>query len=376
MLSQHDQKRLDLHYKRLQHSASTVLGYPIRSGFDYSALSKYLTIPLNNIGDPFHKTTLRLDTKEFEKEVLFFFAELLNAPVDDWWGYVTSGGTEGNFYGLYLARELYKNGVIYISSDVHYSIHKILRILDVEFRRIRSQENGEIDYSELHDALVCHQDRPAIVLANIGTTMTEAKDDVGCIKAMLKELRISDSYIHCDAALCGAIAPFLIPRPSFDFADGADSISISGHKFIGSPLPCGLVLARKDNARKISRSISYIDGLDATITGSRSGLAPLFFWYAIRSLGKSGLQKCVDQCLHMAAYAEQELCKLGVQAWRNPNAITVVMPEVCEWLKEKWQLATEPGRSHLVLMPHVTRQHVDKFIVDLDTSLSSGYKAG
>ena len=42
---------------------------------------------------------------------------------------------------------------------------------------------------------------------------------------------------------------FLEPRPAWDFEDGADSIAISGHKFIGAPIPCGTVLARRKSAR-------------------------------------------------------------------------------------------------------------------------------
>jgi len=39
------------------------------------------------------------------------------------------------------------------------------------------------------------------------------------------------------------ILPF-VPHPQpWDFRAGIDSISISGHKMIGAPLPCGVVLA-------------------------------------------------------------------------------------------------------------------------------------
>ncbi len=75
--------------------------------------------------------------------------------------------------------------------------------------------------------------------------MSEARDDIRAMRAILDDLATRERYIHCDGALSGGYAPFLDPRPPFDFADGADSISISGHKFLGSPIPCGIVLARK-----------------------------------------------------------------------------------------------------------------------------------
>ena len=47
--------------------------------------------------------------------------------------------------------------------------------------------------------------KPAIVLATFGTTMKEAKDDVGKIKLIMENLAIRDHYIHCDAALSRCI---------------------------------------------------------------------------------------------------------------------------------------------------------------------------
>jgi histidine decarboxylase len=365
MLSLEDRQRLDELYRRVQQQTTNYLGYPVSKDFDYSALLEFLKVPLNNLGDPFAESTWKVDSREFEREALSFFANMLRAPKDNWWGYITNGGTEGNLYGLYLARELYPEGIVYFSQDTHYSVSKNLHLLNMRHIMIRAQDNGEIDYEDLQETLRIHRDKPAIIFANIGTTMTEAKDDITKIRAIINKFAIANSYIHSDAALCGAIAPYLTPKPNFDFGDGADSISISGHKFIGSPIPCGIVLARKENVNRIARSISYIGSLDTTITGSRNGLTPLFMWYATRVLGEEGFRRRVGQSLAMAEYTERGLQKLGIDAWRNPNAITVVFPEVATWIKEKWQLATEPGRTHLILMPNVTREQVDSFLNDV-----------
>ncbi|WIO73514.1 histidine decarboxylase [Porticoccaceae bacterium LTM1] len=368
MLSRTDQTRLSSFFERVKSLTDDYLGYPVSKDFDYSELIPFLQVPLNNLGDPFAVSTWKVDSREFEREALGFFADLLRAPKDNWWGYITNGGTEGNLYGLYLARELYPNGIVYFSQDTHYSVSKNLHLLNMSHIMIRSQPNGEMDYQDLKETLRIHRDKPAIIFANIGTTMTEAKDDIGKIRDIINEFAIPNSYIHSDGALCGAIAPFLEPKPNFDFADGADSISISGHKFIGSPVPCGIVLARKSNVDRIARSISYIGSLDTTITGSRNGLSPLFVWYQTRSLGIEGFRRRVNHSLAMAEYTEQQLKALGLDAWRNPNAITVVFPEVAEWVKEKWQLATEPGRTHLILMPNVTKEQIDQFIADVKSS--------
>jgi len=306
-----------------------------------------------------------VETREFEREVLAFFAGLLRAPADDWWGYVTNGGTEGNLYGLYLARELHPNAIVYYSEQTHYSVAKNLHFLGMRHIMIRAQDNGEIDYDDLRETLRIRRDVAPIVFANIGTTMTEARDDVAKIRGIMDSMAIHDRYIHADGALSGAYLPFVTPRPAFDFADGADSISISGHKFLGSPMPCGVVLAKKHNVSRIARSIDYIGSLDTTITGSRNGFTPLVLWQRIHALGEAGLRERVTRALDLAAYAEKELKRARVPAWRNEPAITVVFPRVPAELREKWQLATQGDISHLIVMPGIEKPQIDAFVEEM-----------
>jgi histidine decarboxylase len=298
-------------------------------------------------------------------------ATLLRAPEDDWWGYVTNGGTEGNLYGLYLARELHPNAIVYFSQASHYSVTKNLHFLNMRHIMIREQENGEMDYDDLAETLNIHRDVPAIIFANIGTTMTEAKDDIERIQSILDDFAIVNRYIHCDAALSGIIAPFLTPRPAFDFADGADSVAISGHKFIGSPIPCGIVLAKKHSVDRIAQSIAYIGTLDTTVSGSRNGLTPLFLWYALRHFGTDGMRVRVNESLAVAAYAADRLNDIGIAAWRNENAITVVFPSPGPAIREKWQLATNGDQSHIVAIPGIENSDIDQFVNDMKAELEN-----
>ncbi|MBB5031854.1 PLP-dependent aminotransferase family protein [Prosthecobacter vanneervenii] len=127
-LSPADRRRLDELYKRLGACSARNVGYPTNQAFDYSELFRFLEFSINNVGDPFHSTNYRLNTMEFEREVLADFARYTRAPEGEWWGYVTSGGTEGNMYGLYVARELFPDGICYFSEDTHYSVAKVLRL--------------------------------------------------------------------------------------------------------------------------------------------------------------------------------------------------------------------------------------------------------
>jgi histidine decarboxylase len=341
------------------------IGYPISKDFDFSEVMPFLKYPINNVGDPFENSINKVKTHELEREVVGFFAKLFRADPNDYWGYVTNGGSESNLYGLYLARELYPKGMVYYSESTHYSIRKNIHLLNIPSIVIRSQENGEIDYSDLENTLRINRDKPAIILANFGTTMKEAKDDVSKIKTILRSLAIQDSYIHCDGALSGSYGPFIEPRVPFDFMDGADSISISGHKFIGSPIPSGVIITKRSNRDRIAKGISYIGSLDTTITGSRNGHCPLFLWYALKKMGVEGLRNRYLNSLVVAEYCETRLNEIGIPAWRNPNAITVVFPKVADTIIAKWQLATQETISHIICMPSVTKNQIDELISDI-----------
>ncbi|HTX59156.1 MAG TPA: histidine decarboxylase [Verrucomicrobiae bacterium] len=370
MLTQEDRARLDALYERIRHASGDSLGYPSAKDFDYADLARFLAYPVNNIGDPFAEATYKVETREFEREVVAFFAELMRAPQDDWWGYVTNGGSEGNLYGLYLARELHPDGIVYYSEHTHYSVSKNLHFLGMRHIMIRAQENGEIDYEDLRETLKIHRDVPPIVFANIGTTMTEARDDVGKIVEIANSLALRERYVHADAALCGGYAAFLEPRPSWDFEDGADSIAISGHKFLGAPIPCGVVVARRHNVQRIAHAIDYIGSLDTTISGSRNGITPVMLWKRIRELGPDGIRERIERSLANAAYLERRLNELGVKAWRNRNAITVVFPPLADEIRKKWQLATAGKIQHVLVLPNVTREQLDAFLEDVAASLA------
>ncbi len=368
-LSPQDKYRIDELYNKILEQYHYFVGYPCTGGFDYTELYRFLKFPLNNVGDPFLPGSYRVATRNIECEVLDWFAALHHISPDDYWGYVTNGGTEGNMYGLYLARELYPEGVVYYSQDTHYSVSKCMRVLKMQHIMLRSLPNGELDYDDLRETIQIHRNVPPIIFANIGTTMKEGKDDVGKIKQILDEFALPASYIHCDAALCGMTLPFIENAPVFDFRAGIDSMAISGHKFIGSPIPCGVVLARKRNVDRIARSIEYVGTLDTTLSGSRNAITPLILWYAIKTLGKEGFTQMIRHSLDMAVYAVDELKKHGIKAWRNKHSITVVIPKVPPSVTTKWQIAVHKDHAHIILMPHITRLQVDELVDDIASAL-------
>ena len=358
-------RRLDDLRTKFDHLAGTFAGYPCNQDFDYSALAPFLDYCVNNVGDPFHDSYFGTNTHDFEREVIDRFADLMRLPREAAWGYVTNGGTEGNMYGMFLARELFPDGIVYFSEDTHYSILKIARVLQTRYIMIKSQPSGEIDYDDLHESIRINRDVPVIFMANVGTTMKGAIDDVGRVRQILDDLAITRSYVHGDAALSGMILPFVDDPQPHTFEDGFDSIAISGHKLIGAPIPCGVALTRKEYVARIARSIEYVGVMDTTLTGSRNGITPLMLWLAWEQYGAEGLRDLVGGMLSVAAYAVERFNGLGIPAWRHRNSATVVIPRPPDDIVRKWQLAPYQDIAHIITMHHVTREMVDEIADDL-----------
>jgi histidine decarboxylase len=367
-------RELDALASRLNKARPRNIGFPGAVDFDYSPLSTFFAHHLlNNVGDPGVDGRGSNHTKAMEREVVNLVADLLGAPPDDRWGYVTSGATEGNLYALYLARRQFPDAVVYHSEAAHYSVPKSVDLLAMQSTVVRADRYGELDYDDLYQKVLQQQQpRPAVVVANIGTTMTEAVDDVRRINAVLDQLGVRKRFIHADAALAGlplALLDHGVTRPSFDFVDGADSMIVSGHKFIGSPIPCGVVVVKAHLCAPPGVAVPYIGSTDTTITGSRSGHAPLLLWYALRHHGVDGLRVRADHCRKLAAYAKARLDELGWESFRHDLAFTVVLRSPPAQVLGRWVLASTDGWSHIVCMPGVTRKQIDAFIADLRAAI-------
>jgi histidine decarboxylase len=196
-------------------------------------------------------------------------------------------------------------------------------------------------------------------------------DDLDGVLATLVECGYSEEefYIHVDGALFGLMLPFLKHGPSISFKKPIGSISVSGHKFIGAPVPCGVVMTRKSYIMNLSSDIEYLNSKDATIMGSRNGHAALYLWYAISMKGISGLQKDVLSCVKNSNYLKDLLVEAGIKCMLNDLSCTVVFerPTSQEFIR-KWQLACERDVAHVVVMPNVSQDKLKTFVEDLIVS--------
>jgi len=346
----------------------TNIGWPAASDVDFSPLAPFFERHLlNNLGDPFTEGAYPQNTKKLEAAAVTFVADLMRAPANDRWGYVTTGAGEGNLYALQLARGVYPRGIVYYPEAAHFSVDKSVDLLGMPSIRVRADDTGQMDLDDFEAQVDRNRDRPVIVVANIGTTMTEAVDDVRTIHQILDSLAIRRRFIHADGALSGIPLALMAPedRPGFDFADGADSVIVSGHKFLGTPMPCGVVVVKASHRAQLTRTGAFTGSPDTTITCSRSGHAALMIWYALCTYGVDGLRTRAERSRELAAYTHKRLVDLGWNAWRNPYGFTVILDTPPPVVTEKWKLASTHGRSHIICMPGVTREQIDNFVADL-----------
>ena len=345
------------------------LGYPCNKKFDYSPLYPLLGFAVNNVGDAFADGNFRVNTHKQEREVLEFYQDLLHADKKKTWGYVNNGGTEGNIYAMYLASQKFPDATIYYSGASHYSIPKAAKLVGLKTQEISIDNFGEMMYDELSFYLET-SDNSAIVFANVGTTFTGAIDRVNVIKNLLINHKPNEHYLHADAAFFGSTLPFSDEEPTyFDFRMKIDSISISGHKFLGSPIPCGVCLVQKEDVDRVSIEVSYVRTHDNTLSGSRNGITPMFLWYAINTLGLQGMEERTQHMFDMADYLISEFKRLGIYSWRNPNSSTVIFPLVEEDILRKYQIATEGNRAHIIGLPSTSKEVLDQFIKEVEVSL-------
>lgn len=266
---------------------------------------------------------------------------------------------------------------------------------------------GEIDYDELRTSLAANAARPAIINVNIGTTVKGAVDDLDRILDILRETGYTEDrfYIHCDGALFGLMIPFVKKAPLVTFRKPIGSISVSGHKFIGVPVPCGVVITRTRYVAALSQDVEYLNSRDATIMGSRNGHAPIYMWYTLTRKGYEGMRKDVERCLRNAhllkvcggwrgcssttptrlfhspffvscfvptryashvPHTQAMLQQAGVPVMLNELSSTVVFERPRdEAFVRKWQLACEGDIAHVVVMPNIGLDKLEAFVADL-----------
>lgn len=378
--------------EQLAAARGRVIGFPVARDVDFTLLHPLHVGLVNNIGDPESSGRWPSHTHDVEVDLVGYFAELFGGTPATTWGYISGGGSsEGILHGMWLGREHQRGARVYHSSAAHYCVAKAARLLGLDdVSVVAADRSGAMDLDALARAVRPHRDRPVLLVATLGTTMTEAIDDLPGIHDVLNTAGVPGRYVVVDAALSGPslaldggpgtelLAPRDAPGPGRSVTPGgwADGVCFSTHKSFGTPHVGGVVLTRREHVAQIARPVDYVATVDATVGGSRSGQTAVELAHALDVIGGPGWQ--VDRfrarartAREVAEHAETALRGIGWPAWRHPHAWTVVLDAVPPAsVVTRWGLPVSEGRAHLVCAPGVEVGLVDAFVADLVGALA------
>ncbi|MCW8107214.1 histidine decarboxylase [Alteromonas ponticola] len=344
---------------KLTHNKQVYVGYPTSTDFDNQHSFELLNHHLNNIGDPFNRPTC-FGTFAHERAVVEFFMQLYHTSVENAWGYVAGCSTEAILYACWRYREEASNKVILLSSEyAHYCNAKIANILGIRHQIIPSHPNGSIQIDALSEVISAAPEYSYILVATMGSTITSSYDDVAAAKSAFLTADV-EYFIHLDGAFDGAFLPLV---EKYRLGEYFTSVNVSGHKFLGAPMPSGILLIDKQFVS--GEYIQYINNDDITIGGSRNGLTPVLIYNTIKALNsQAGMKEKYLACLKKAEAFLLTLQQHSINCWKNEKAITIVLEDLPAPVSQKWHFPQYRNRSTLTCLPKFTPQMLNEFITD------------
>lgn len=365
----------------------TYFGYPANQQSEMRDFYKWYleagleSINLNNAGDPMTDSPWNMSSQAFEREVIEYFAPLYGFARDNVWGIVTHSGTDGNNHGIYFGAKYLKNKtrmqpVLYVSDEAHYSNMRLADLQNIELRLVKSDAMGRMIPEELERAL--DTSRPVLIVYAMGSTFKGAIDDMAALNAVIdRHSEIPGVYRHVDAALFGGYLPFTEHRQMVSHkAMHFESIAISGHKFFGIDSPSGLFLCTRDvYYSQDDFSVTYLNRNMRMINCSRDAVQPLKFWWLIQKVGTEGWTEQAERIMECTAYLKRQLDAIGWPAWVNEYSNTVFFKRPSADIVNTYNLAQGYDErfggnlAHVVVMQHVTKERIDRFIVAMKDDL-------
>jgi aromatic-L-amino-acid decarboxylase len=153
--------------------------------------------------------------------------------------------------------------------------------------------------------------RPCAIAAVVGGTATASIDPLRAIADIAARYRL---WLHVDAAMAGSAMILPECRSLWDGIEGADSVVINAHKWLGAPFDCSLYYVRDEQhlVRVMSTNPSFLQSsVDSQVRNLRDTGIPLGrrfralkLWFLIREQGVSGLRarlrRDVENAKHLA----------------------------------------------------------------------------
>jgi aromatic-L-amino-acid decarboxylase len=258
-----------------------------------------------------------------------------------WQGVIQDTASTGTLVALISARErasgygLARRGlqgggpplVVYVSEQAHSSVEKAALLAGFgreHLRKIAVDERYALRPEALAAALAADLAagrKPCALVGTVGTTTTTALDP---LEPMGELARAHGLWLHVDAAMAGSA--MILPECRWMWAgiEGADSIVMNPHKWLGAAFDCSLYLVRDPEhlVRVMSTNPSYLQtAADGRAKNFRDwGIAlgrrfrALKLWCLIREQGVRGLQTRLRRDLENARWLEARVRETS--GWR------------------------------------------------------------
>jgi aromatic-L-amino-acid decarboxylase len=228
--------------------------------------------------------------------------------------------------------------VVYTSAHSHSSVDKAAQLAGFGRDNVRHIPHDDA-YAMRADALdaaiaddLAAGRTPCAIVATTGTTTTTAVDPIEAVAAIAARRSL---WLHVDAAMAGSAMILPECRWMWRGIDGADSIVVNPHKWLGASFDCSVYYVREPDRliRVMSTNPSYLQtGADRDVKNFRDWGLPLGrrfralkLWFLIREQGVTGLQARLRRDLAHAQWLADTL--RATPHWRVLNP--VVLQTVC-----------------------------------------------
>ncbi len=270
---------------------------------------------------------------EIEEVVTDWFRQMVGLS-ESWSGVIGDTASTATLVALICAREratgyaLARGGLqaeprpltIYVSAQSHSSVEKGALLAGFGRENIRvvpCDDAYAMDakaLAQIIEADLAAGMKPCAMVATVGTTATTAMDPVARIAALARRYGL---WLHVDAAMAGSAMILPECRHLWDGIEGADSLVINAHKWLGAPFDCSLYYVRDPEhlVRVMSTNPSFLQSsVDAQVKNLRDWGIPLGrrfralkLWWVIREQGVEGLRLRLRRDMENARWLAAEI---------------------------------------------------------------------
>jgi aromatic-L-amino-acid/L-tryptophan decarboxylase len=288
-------------------------GYFPSNGLLSSVLGDYASTGLGVLGLSWQSSPA---LTELEEVTTNWMRQMVGLS-DAWSGVIQDTASTCTLLALICARE--KGGqVVYVSTHSHSSVNKAAMLAG--FKHVHIIEHDE-QFAMSAEALearivvdIAAGLKPCAVVATTGTTTSTALDPIEAIAVVAKKCGI---WLHVDAAMAGSAMVLPECRWMWQGIEGADSLVLNPHKWLGIAFDCSLYYVRDPLhlIRVMSTNPSYLQSAaDAQVKNLRDWGIPLGrrfralkIWFAVREQGVSGLQARLRRDLENAKWLAEQV---------------------------------------------------------------------